>query len=72
VTAVPAEVLQTVGAGRRFCLLAHLYPDGDVLGSQLGLGLALREAGRRAGIPVLPEPLTSPGANEVRQWKEGE
>ncbi len=74
-TAVPAEVLQTVGAGRRFCLLAHLYPDGDVLGSQLGLGLALREAGRAVTFACrhpVPEPFDFlPGANEVQQWKEG-
>ncbi|MBI3456812.1 MAG: bifunctional oligoribonuclease/PAP phosphatase NrnA [Candidatus Rokubacteria bacterium] len=74
-SAVPAEVTQLIRAGQRFLLLAHLYPDGDVLGSQLGLGLALREAGCRADFACshpVPEPFHFlPGAGEVQQWKEG-
>lgn len=74
-SAVPAEVTHLVRAGQRFLLLAHLYPDGDVLGSQLGLGLALREAGRRADFACshpVPEPFHFlPGAGEIQQWKEG-
>jgi bifunctional oligoribonuclease and PAP phosphatase NrnA len=73
--AVPAEVTDLIGAGRRFLLLAHLYPDGDVLGSQLGLGLALRAAGLVVTFAChhpVPEPFAFlPGANEVQQWKEG-
>ena len=56
-------------------LLAHLYPDGDVLGSQLGLGLALRAAGRTVTFACahpVPEPFHFlPGAAEVQQWKAG-
>lgn len=75
-SAVPAEVTGLVRADKKFLLLAHLYPDGDVLGSQLGLGLALRAAGRRVTfacahpVPDLFQFL--PGADEVQQWKEGQ
>ena len=72
---VPPEVVELVRTGRRFCLLAHLYPDGDVLGSQLGLGLALREDGRSVAFAcrhAVPEPFHFlPGAGDVQQWKEG-
>ena len=72
---VPRDVLGLVLAGRSFLLLAHLYPDGDVLGSQLGLGLALRAAGRRVAFAChhpVPEAFHFlPGAGEVEQWKEG-
>lgn len=72
---VPSEVLDLIRAGRRFLLLAHLYPDGDVLGSQLGLGLALREAGRHVEFAchhAVPDPYHFlPGADEIQQWKEG-
>ncbi len=73
---VPAEVTDLVRSGQRFLLLAHLYPDGDVLGSQLGLGLAIRAAGRRVAFACahpVPDPFQSlPGADEVQQWKEGQ
>lgn len=36
---------QTLAAGRRIGLLAHVNPDGDALGSALALGLALRHRG---------------------------
>jgi phosphoesterase RecJ-like protein len=75
VSAVPLEVLDLIRSGRRFLLLAHLYPDGDVLGSQLGLGLALRGAGHRVEFACshpVPDPFHFlPGADEVQQWKEG-
>ncbi len=72
---VPAEVVDLLRSGRRLLLLAHLYPDGDVLGSQLGLGLALRAVGRSvvfACSHAVPDPFHFlPGADEVQQWKEG-
>ncbi len=74
-SAVPREVIELVRSGRRFVLLAHLYPDGDVLGSQLGLGLALRDVGRAVTFAcrhAVPESFHFlPGAGEVQQWKDG-
>ena len=74
--AVPPAVTAALAAGRRILLLAHLYPDGDVLGSQLGLGLALREAGRQVSFAchhAVGDPFGFlPGAGEVQQWKTGQ
>lgn len=41
--AVIGEALQKA---ERFLLVTHIRPDGDAIGSLLGLGLALKEAGR--------------------------
>jgi phosphoesterase RecJ-like protein len=75
VTRVPAEVVALVGSARRVLLLAHLYPDGDVLGSQLGLGLALEETGRPVTFacrhPVAEPYPFLPGADRVEQWPPG-
>jgi phosphoesterase RecJ-like protein len=75
VSAVPAEVLDAVRQCRRVLLFAHVYPDGDVLGSQLGLGLALQAAGRRVTFACahpVPDPFHFlPGAADVQQWKTG-
>jgi phosphoesterase RecJ-like protein len=72
---VPGEALAALAEGRRVLLLAHLYPDGDVLGSQLGLGLALREA-RRAVTFACHHQVGElfrflPGVADVQQWAEG-
>lgn len=52
--------------------LTHVHPDGDVLGSTLGLGLALQNAGHPvtfAGPHLVPEIYRFlPGAALVRQW----
>lgn len=73
---VPREVLEAIEASRRVLLFAHVYPDGDVLGSQLGLGLALRTAGRAVAFAcahAVPEPFGFlPGAGDVQQWKAGQ
>lgn len=55
-------------------LLAHVHPDGDVLGSLLGLGLALAESGHPvtiAGPDPVPGPLHFlPGVALFQQWLE--
>lgn len=35
-----------IAAAQRFLLITHIHPDGDAIGSLLGLGLALRAAGK--------------------------
>lgn len=55
-------------------LLTHVHPDGDVLGSTLGLGLALQDAGHAVTIAG-PHPVPEiyrflPGASLVHQWAE--
>jgi phosphoesterase RecJ-like protein len=39
-------VLDVIEKGRRFLLVSHLRPDGDSIGSLLGLGLSLEAAGK--------------------------
>jgi phosphoesterase RecJ-like protein len=72
---VPGDVIETIATGQRVLLFAHVYPDGDVLGSQLGLGLALREAGRTVTFACahpVPDPFHFlPGAADVQHWKAG-
>jgi phosphoesterase RecJ-like protein len=44
------EVAKLLAAGKRFLLTGHRNPDGDALGSALGLALALEAQGRDAHI----------------------
>lgn len=40
------RILETIRSHRTFCVVGHIRPDGDCIGSQLGLTLALRAAGK--------------------------
>jgi phosphoesterase RecJ-like protein len=48
--AFPAALVQSaralIAAAARVLIVTHVAPDGDAIGSQLGLGLALRAAGK--------------------------
>jgi phosphoesterase RecJ-like protein len=44
------EVAKRLRAGKRFLLTGHRNPDGDALGSALGLALALDAAGKEARV----------------------
>lgn len=65
------EVLQVLRERDRFLVTAHRNPEGDALGSSLGLGLALREMGKSVllyNADPVPRVLRSfPGAGEVVQ-----
>ena len=71
---VPIPLASRLARGTSFLLLAHLHPDGDVLGSMLGLGLALMGQGKPvtlAGPHPVPEPYRFlHGAEWIQQWKE--
>jgi len=60
----------------RILIVSHLRPDGDAVGSLLGLGLALQEAGKTVqmvlvdGVPSSESQL--PGSKQVRTKPEGE
>lgn len=68
--AVPSQVLETFRSRRRFWLVSHARPDGDALGSLLGLRLLLQAAGSEAVVllrDALPYPYGFlPGAASVR------
>ena len=62
------EILES---GRQVVVLSHEHPDGDAIGSMLGLTLGLRATGVTA-IPVLAEGLPGrfrflPGADQVKK-----
>jgi phosphoesterase RecJ-like protein len=40
------RILEMIRESRRICVAGHVRPDGDCIGSQLGLTLALREHGK--------------------------
>ena len=45
-----AEIAAELRAARRIAVLSHVRPDGDALGSQLALGLSLRQLGKEVAI----------------------
>lgn len=64
-----AEIRQKIAQAGHVAVIAHIRPDGDAVGSTLGLVQALREAGKQA-TPVLLDGVPAnlrhlPGANQV-------
>lgn len=41
------RILEGIRASRTFCIVGHVRPDGDCVGSQLGLTLALQNEGKK-------------------------
>lgn len=41
------RVVEAIRAHRTFCIVGHIRPDGDCVGSQLGLALALKNEGKQ-------------------------
>jgi phosphoesterase RecJ-like protein len=41
------RILEIVRESKTFCIVGHIRPDGDCVGSQLGLALALRNEGKK-------------------------
>jgi len=44
------QIGQALREGVRFAVLGHVRPDGDALGSQLALGLSLKQLGKDVRI----------------------
>ena len=71
----PARLLELLRRPRGEALmLGHVHPDGDVLGTLLGLGLAMERAGwtvSYAGPDPIPEVLDFiPGGDRWRVWRK--
>ena len=43
---VIAEIKNRLASARRIVIASHVRPDGDAIGALLGLGLALKDAGK--------------------------
>lgn len=41
------RILETIREHKTFCIVGHMRPDGDCVGSQLALAIALRNEGKR-------------------------
>jgi phosphoesterase RecJ-like protein len=70
----PESLLSLIRQGNRFLLTSHLSPDGDAIGSELGLARILRKLGKGAVVwnrdatPPIYSPL--PGAARIHSGEE--
>lgn len=70
----PEDLLKKIRLGNRFLLTSHINPDGDAIGSELGLARLLRSMGKgavvwnRDPIPTIYRPL--PGSDRVHDGEE--
>jgi phosphoesterase RecJ-like protein len=73
-TKAPEDLLRRIRQGNRFLLTSHVNPDGDAIGSELGLARLLRKLGKgaviwnRDPIPTVYKPL--PGSDRVHSGEE--
>ena len=44
------RILEVIREHKTFCIVGHIRPDGDCIGSQLGLALALRNEGKKVTV----------------------
>ncbi|HEX5758862.1 MAG TPA: bifunctional oligoribonuclease/PAP phosphatase NrnA [Thermoanaerobaculia bacterium] len=73
-TKAPEDLLRRIRQGDRFLLTSHVNPDGDAIGSELGLARVLRGLGKGAVVwnrdlcPTLYRPL--PGSERIHCGEE--
>ena len=44
------RILEAIREKQTFCIVGHVRPDGDCVGSQLGLALALQNEGKKVCV----------------------
>jgi len=70
----PEDLLRRIRQGNRFLLTSHVNPDGDAIGSELGLARLLRRMGKGAVVwnrdetPTIYRPL--PGSERIHTGTE--
>ena len=70
----PEDLLRKIRQGNRFLLTSHINPDGDAIGSALGLARLLRRLGKGAVVwnrdqtPTIYRPL--PGSERIHNGEE--
>jgi len=73
-TKAPEDLLRKIRQGNRFLLTSHANPDGDAIGSELGLARLLRGLGKGAVVwnhdptPTIYKPL--PGSERIHVGEE--
>ena len=72
---VPDSVLAEIRRAKRILAICHVSPDGDAVGSLLGLGLALRALGKQVSLacqdPIPPQLAFLPGAASIVHQSDG-
>ncbi len=48
--AIVRRIIDALRAARTFCIVGHMRPDGDCVGSQLALALALKNEGKKVTV----------------------
>jgi phosphoesterase RecJ-like protein len=69
-TRILEQIVETIRSARTLCVVGHVRPDGDCVGSQLGLTLALRDLGKKVACwneDPLPEKLAFLDAGRLFQ-----
>ncbi len=73
-TKAPEELLRRIRQGNRFLLTSHVNPDGDAIGSALGLARLLRRQGKSAVVWLRDAPptiyLPLPGSERIHVGTE--
>jgi phosphoesterase RecJ-like protein len=73
-TKAPEDLLRKLRQGNRYLLTSHVNPDGDAIGSELGLARLLRRLGKGAVVwnrdatPAIYRPL--PGSDRIHNGAE--
>jgi phosphoesterase RecJ-like protein len=65
----PAEIADAIRTRERFVIVSHVRPDGDAIGSQMAMTLALRSLGKQVRAVSRDKPpapmLVFPGVSEI-------
>ncbi len=73
-TKTPEDLLRVLRGGERFLLTSHANPDGDAIGSEVGLARILRSLGKGATIwnadPTPRVYLALPGSDRIHHGEE--
>ena len=73
-TKAPEDLLRKIRQGNRFLLVSHVNPDGDAIGSELGLARILRQLGKGAVVwnhdPTPSIYLPLPGSERIHVGAE--
>jgi len=71
---MPQELLKKIRSGERFLVTSHVNPDGDAVGSSLGMARILRRIGKSATVWLRDTPPTAysklHGANRIHTGTE--
>jgi len=73
---ITSEIKERLGAAQKILIASHVRPDGDAIGSLIGLGLALENAGKTVQM-VLADGVPSSfryleGSDRVRKEPDGD